>query len=153
MLHAFTVSRKASRTGLGLTSNFRGMSAGANGFLATPLGEATGKALGDAVPHIAATLASRAWQGRVVEWDEGSVIVNAGTEAGVAVGDRLRLERPRKLLTDPETGRLLSEDRYALGEVLVHSVEARIARGHYLPVDAAFAPQRGDFLVYLGKQP
>lgn len=153
VLRAFTVSRSASRSGLGLTSNFRGLSAGANGFVATPLGDATRRALEDAAPQIAATLAARPWQGRVVEWDEGSVIVNAGSETGVAVGDRLRLERLRKSLTDPETGRLLSDERYSLGEVFVQSVEPKIARGNFVPVDGSIVPQRGDFLVFIGKQP
>lgn len=153
VLRAFTVSRSASRTGLGLTSNFRGLSAGANGFIATPLGEATSRALEDATPQIAAALADRPWQGRVVEWVEGSVIVNAGSETGVKSGDRFRLERLRRTLTNPETGQVLSEERYSLGEVLVYSVEPKIARGHYVPVDPAYPPQRGDFLVYVGRQP
>lgn len=149
VVKAFSVARAASRTGLGLTTAYRGLSTGANAFLRTPLGEASRLALGEAVGHISQALAAMPWEGRVVDWDQGQLVINAGAEAGVAAGDRLRVERLGRVLTDPATGRVLSENRAYLGELVVETAEGKIARGRFLPVNAAYMPQRGDFVVAL----
>jgi curli biogenesis system outer membrane secretion channel CsgG len=148
VVDAFTVSRAASRTGVAVNATYRGVSSGANAFSRTPLGDASRGAMQDAVPHIAQALAARDWQGRVVEWDGVTLVINGGAEAGLAPGDRLRVERPGKVLTDPETGRVLSEARNTLGEVVISSTEPKVAQGRFSGA-SGYVPQRGDFVVYV----
>ena len=148
VVEAFTVSRNVSRTGVGLTGNQGGASAGANAFTRTPLGEASRQALDDAVARIVEALARRSWEGRVVDLDGGLVVVNAGAEAGLAAGDRMRIERIGRAFTDPDTGEVLSEQRNSLGEIVIQSTEARIARGAFTPAGDGATPQRGDLVVF-----
>jgi curli biogenesis system outer membrane secretion channel CsgG len=147
VLKAIAVTRSASRTGVGLTTSYKGLSSGANAFVRTPLGEASRLALTDAVGEIATALAGYPWQGRVVDWDQGSLVINAGSEAGLAPGEILHIERLERVLTDPATGRILSEKRSRLGDLVLESVEARIARGRFMPIDPQSLPARGDFVV------
>jgi curli biogenesis system outer membrane secretion channel CsgG len=147
---AFTVSRSASRTGLGLVGNQSGLSAGANAFDRTPLGDASRQALEDALAPITRALADTDWVGRIVASEPDLVMVNAGEEAGLAPGDRLRVERVGRVYTDPDTGEVLSEQRSTLGELVIDTIERKVSRGRFIAAGAE-APQRGDFVVFQGR--
>lgn len=145
---SFTVSRWLSRTGVALTGGYKGIALGGDKFWSTPLGEATRGALADAVVEIARGVASSPWEGLVVEAEGHQLIVNAGGEAGLRPGDRMLIERPTRTLTDPATGQVLGQRRQRLGEVVLTSIEPKLATGTFVPADPATpAPTRGDLVV------
>lgn len=144
VIKAFKVQQKLSSLNLGLSSSFSGVPVATNKFFNSPIGDATRKALSQAVTIIAQTLGTVPWQGQVVEMDSGLVYVNAGSDAGVAVGDRLTVQRVAKTFTDPATGQVLDEQMQDLGVVTITSVEAKISSGTYVGTDQ---PQRGDLLA------
>ena len=144
VLKAFKVQQKISSTTVGLSTTYSGVPLATNKFFNTPLGDATRKALNQAVGIIAQTLGAMPWQGQVVDVDGGTVYVNAGAEAGVAVGDRLVVQRVGKTFTDPATGQVLSERMDDLGVVTISSVEPKMASGAFV---GRGAPARGDLLT------
>lgn len=146
VLKAFKVVREVKSTTFGVTANKGALAVNSNAFWKTPLGLATREAVDGAVAKIAEALSGGPWRGQVVEVEGGQVIVNAGEEAGVKVGDQMTVERVGKTLTDPGTGQILSQSRIQLGTVSIQSVEARIATGRFSP-SGSTAPVRGDFLV------
>lgn len=144
VLKAFTVQQKLSSINVGLSSSFSGVPLATNRFLNSPIGDATRKALTQAVAIIAQTLSAVPWQGQVVDIDSGLVYVNAGAETGVAVGDRLAVQRVAKTFTDPATGALLEERMQDLGLVTITNVDAKLSSGTYA---GAEQPRRGDLLA------
>ena len=144
ILKAFKVKQKLSSLNLGLSTSYSGVPIATNKFFNSALGDATRKALNDAVRIIAETLAATPWQGQVVDVDGGLVYVNAGAEAGIAVGDRLSVQHIAKTFTDPATGQVLSERMETAGVITITSVEAKMSAGAY---DGAPPPQRGDLVA------
>ncbi len=154
VLNAFTVTRSVSRTGVAITGDYHGVSMGGDAFSRTPLGEASRLALVDAAQRIASFVAQTPWEGRVVDFDGSEMIVNAGAEAGLSPGDRLRVERIGRTLTDPDTGQVLSQTRETLGEVVIAQLEPKIAHGRFTAAQPGVDPQRGDLVVFVsGSQP
>jgi curli biogenesis system outer membrane secretion channel CsgG len=154
VMEAFTVSQEVSRTGIALNTQYHGIATGADTFSKTPLGEASRRAMVEAGERIADFVARGAWEGRVVDFDGADMIINAGAEAGLMPGDRLRVERIGRTLTDPDTGQVLSERRDTLGEVVIAGVEPKIARGHFAAATPGVDPQRGDLVIFVaGGQP
>jgi curli biogenesis system outer membrane secretion channel CsgG len=146
VIKAFKVHHKLTSMNLGLSSNYRGLPVATNSFFNSPLGDATRKALNDAVVQIALSLAAIPWRGQVVKADGATIYVNAGSEAGVNVGDRMSLQHVGETLTDPATGAVLKQNMVELGVVTITEVEPKIATGTYraiLPGD----PARGDYVV------
>jgi len=147
VVKAFKVHHKLTSMNLGLSSAVSGIPVATNSFFNTPLGDATRRALNDAVVQIAAALAAVPWRGQVVQVENGLVYVNAGGDAGVAVGDKMSVQRIGESFTDPATGALLSEHMVELGTVTITGVEPKLASGTYvatIPGD----PVRGDFLIF-----
>jgi curli biogenesis system outer membrane secretion channel CsgG len=144
--HTFSVKRQVSTTNVGVTGTYQGISLGGNQFWSTPLGEATRLAVTDAVIEIARGLSRQPWQGQVVEYDGRALIVNAGAEAGVRVGDRMRIERMGRVLTDPATGQVLSAQNYSIGMVTITEVQPRFATGTFQGTQPQ-PPVRGDFVI------
>lgn len=147
IVESFTVAESVSKTGIALQSNYRGIAFGGDQFFRTPLGEATRKALDQVVERVSQALSRTKWEGRVVEVEGTSVIVNAGAEAGMTSGNSFRIERPGRALTDPATGQVLRESRGYVGNVLILSVEPTYSIGEFSPAAAALTPVRGDFVV------
>ena len=57
------------------------------------------------ISNLVKTLDKIEWTGRVVKVsDNGNVIINAGTETGLQIGDTLIISSLGEMLTDPETG-------------------------------------------------
>jgi curli biogenesis system outer membrane secretion channel CsgG len=152
VISSFTVSKSASRTGIGFTGDYKGVSFGGDAFMKTPLGDASRQALEEAVGRIAAALIRGQWEGKVVAVAGPEIIfVNAGSEAGLAAGDRLRVERLAVTLTDPDTGLVLSEKRLTLGEIVINQLEPRVAQGRFTPAVAGILPERGDYVVFVAR--
>ena len=148
VVKSFTVEKSASKTSVGLTGDYKGVSFGGDAFMKTPMGDASRQALEEAVSVIASALLSGPWEGKVVQLINGAVYVNAGSESGLQPGDRLRVERLGETFTDPDTGAILSEERFTLGEIVVTSLQTRMSEGRFIPAYDGIMPERGDFVVF-----
>src|ERR1017187_9328317 len=83
VVKAFKVHHKLTCMNVGISGGYKGVPIATNNFFNSPLGDATRKALNDAVIQIAQALAAIPWRGQVVKAEAGQVWVNAGSEAGV----------------------------------------------------------------------
>jgi curli biogenesis system outer membrane secretion channel CsgG len=147
VLKSFRVHHSLSATNVGFNSSYKGVPVATNGFFNTPLGDATRQAISDAVVEIAAALAAVPWRGQVVKAEGGLVWVNAGGDTGVAVGDRLAVQKLSETLTDPVTGAVLSQSMADVGVITITNVEPKIAWGTYSTTSGA-EPARGDRVVF-----
>jgi curli biogenesis system outer membrane secretion channel CsgG len=98
-------------------------------FEKTPLGEATTKALDEAVEKIVKALGKQPWQAMVADFDdkEKEVTINAGSDLGVREGDVFDVYKVTRVIKDPETGAILGKKTAKIGSVKVTSVEKKFA--------------------------
>jgi curli biogenesis system outer membrane secretion channel CsgG len=120
---------------------------GTSGFEDTPLGEATRAAVQEVVANIIAELGDVPWQGRVVTVRGGQIYINAGSDAGMRVGDMLEVSRVGEELIDPETGLNLGQVEDTLGRLRITSVEEKFSIA--APVGSV-ACERSDIVRYVG---
>jgi curli biogenesis system outer membrane secretion channel CsgG len=131
---------------------------GGGAFNNSPLGHAVRQAMEKAVIFISKEMESQKWEARVmdIDQDEGkpvtAIYINAGSLAGIKVGDELILTQPGRPLKDPETG--LFTGRHTKGKVRgrckVESVDDKVAT--LVPIsgegfakdDLARFPEKGD---------
>ena len=150
VLDVYKVEEKVDNSGWDLSLGYQGINFGTNQFMKTPLGQAARKAISRAVQLIAAKANMTPWSAQVVEWDGKDVYINAGSGAGLKVGDKFMVATIVKRLTDPQTGQLLSVRKRELGIVQITGVESKMAFGSFTPLGID-APQRGDLVVPFGK--
>jgi len=93
----------------------------------SPLGEATTKAIDEAVNKIMIVLDKQSWSAKVADWDSSAkeATLNAGDDAGVRVGDTFDVYRVVKVIKDPETGEILGKKTARVGAVRVTSVDKK----------------------------
>ena len=114
-----------------------GFSSNASNFAETIIGEA----VIDAVDHLAADLSKNSGaaagpknieiEALVASVTGGNVTINAGSAAGVAVGDRFQVLRTIKEIKDPVTKEVLDVETQPVGELVIVSVRERISNGAY----------------------
>ena len=114
-----------------------GFASNASNFAETIIGEA----VIDAVDHLAQDLnnqAGSAASARNVEIEAlvasvsgGNITINAGSSAGVQVGDRLQVLRKIREVKDPVTKEVLDVETQPIGELVIVNVRERIATGAY----------------------
>jgi curli biogenesis system outer membrane secretion channel CsgG len=101
VLKAIKIKRKIAGNNVGLVGNAGHTPIGTNAFHNTPVGNATRAAVSDAVGQIVTAVAAMPWRGEVEKFDGGMVWVNAGSNAGVRIGDSMTVQRVGETLTDP----------------------------------------------------
>jgi hypothetical protein len=85
---------------------------------------------------------------KVVTVDSAGVVINAGTTLGVSVGDTFGVRSKAQVLTDPDSGELLSEPGVPIGLVRVAEVSEKTARAQVLAKSMPL--MRGDELEWVG---
>ncbi len=124
-----TAGGKASSKSFNLQSGGRFGFADFSTFENSPLGDATNKALDDAVQKILVKLGDQPWSARVADFDTGSkeVTINAGVDTGVQVGDTFDLMHIAKVIKDPDTGEVLGVKTAKIGRVRIKDVQKKFA--------------------------
>jgi hypothetical protein len=147
VVDTYSVKEKIKSSGWDVSGGYQGMSLGTNKFNKTPLGEASRKVITKVVQFIASKAEKTSWTGRIVDIDGQEVIyINAGANSGIHVGDKFMIERVTKILTDPETGEVLSKRKKAVGSLQITVVEEKLSYGSYSS-EGLEAPKRGDIVV------
>jgi curli biogenesis system outer membrane secretion channel CsgG len=91
----------------------------------TPLGQATRQALQGAVAAIVAGMQKARWSARVIDFRNGMLYVNAGSDMGLQPGMQLAVFRPQEALVDPDTGKAIGTPDEKIGTVMVDSVQEK----------------------------
>ncbi|MCX6571726.1 MAG: hypothetical protein NT006_09985 [Candidatus Aminicenantes bacterium] len=99
----------ASRTGFKVGYSSSDFGANLAAFNQTPLGEATRKAIGDAVAKLVRDFGGEAappppliWSGKLFVAEGGTLVIKAGTKDGLRVGDVLTVYRPKTIMAGGE---------------------------------------------------
>jgi curli biogenesis system outer membrane secretion channel CsgG len=120
---------------------------GASGFNTTPLGQASRKAIAEAVHFIVTKLGEMPWEARVVRAQGRLVYLNAGEESGVAAGQVFEVFRPEEALVDPASGTELGSPDRRLGSLKVTAVKPKYSVGQMTEGDI---PKRNDVVRQAG---
>jgi curli biogenesis system outer membrane secretion channel CsgG len=143
---AFRVREEVKSRSIAINVGYKGRSAGLSDFLRTPIGQAARNAINQVVQQFAAAASGQPWSGSVVEVEGGSLVINAGAEAGVRIGDRFVIRRVARLLTDPASGRVLGRRTEIMGFATVEEVGDALAYARFTPVFGSTAA-RGDLVI------
>lgn len=129
MLASEEAAGKVSSTGFKFDGNSKVAFADFASFEKSPLGEATTKAIDQAVEKIIAKLGKTAWSCRVADYDTDTkeVTLNAGEELGVQVGDTFEVHKISKVIKDPETGAILGTKTAKVGVIKVTEVDKKFS--------------------------
>lgn len=97
-------------------------------FHKTPLGKATRLAIEDMVDFIVGELKTKSWEGRIVTVRDDNVIINAGSDIGIKIGDMMEVWTIGEELIDPVTGLSLGiEEGQKIGTIEVIEVKEKYA--------------------------
>jgi hypothetical protein len=91
--------------------------------LSTPLGKASRDAIMKSIAGIIDNVPKVKWSARVIDFRDGVVYINAGSEGGMVKGMALEVFDPQPTLVDPETGRSLGAPDKLTGEIVIDVVE------------------------------
>jgi curli biogenesis system outer membrane secretion channel CsgG len=142
----FRVRETVKARSIAMNVGYDGHSASISDFLRTPIGQAARAAIAQVVQQFAAAAARQPWRGSVVDVDSGMLVINAGADSGVQIGDQFEIHRVSKLLTDPVSGRVLERRTSIVGHAVVQQLGDALAYARYT-ADDGMAPVRGDMVV------
>ena len=69
--------------------------------------------------------------GLIADVNGANVVLNIGSKAGIKAGDRLKVMRGGRTITDPATGRVIRRIEDEIGEVVITDVDEASAGGKY----------------------
>ena len=134
-------SKRSGTTLLGAGGSGSGGGSGAYDMTSSNFADTLiGEAVTEAVTGLATQLendASRLPQKKVVidglvaDVNGQSLILNVGSKAGLKVGDRLKVMRTGRAITDPATGRVLRRVEEPLGEAVITDVDQQSAGARF----------------------
>jgi len=105
---------------------------GIGGFSKTPLGEATRKAINNAVKFITREMENVPWQSGIIKVERGSVLISGGRDVNMSVGTTYNVYGVGEELIDPSTGLSLGREESQIGRIQVTSVEGKYSRAKIL---------------------
>ncbi len=118
ILAAETVNKSESSKGLSLSAANLSFE-NEKKFDESVVGKATRAAIDELVNKIEKQMDNVAWSGRVIKADGKSVIINAGKNTGVRIGDELIVLQKGEELIDPETGISLGSEETQIGKIKI----------------------------------
>jgi curli biogenesis system outer membrane secretion channel CsgG len=129
MIASETAARSVKATGFSVGGWINSVGGDFGAYEKSPLGEATTKAIDDAVKKILEKLQDRPWSAAVADYDEDTkeITINAGAETGIRVGDVFEVYRVTRVVRDPETGEILGKKTAKSGAIRITSVEKKFA--------------------------
>lgn len=114
--------------GLGAGSGGGGAGAAGGTFRST-LSKTFSKALDKCVSWIVTNMEKLPWEGKVVSANGGQVYLNAGTDAGVNLGDSFTVYKAGEELVDPDSGLSLGVEETLAGQIQISKTMPKFAIG------------------------
>jgi curli biogenesis system outer membrane secretion channel CsgG len=138
---------EAGKSGLSLGYSERGFGTQLGGFTKTPLGEAAQDVIDQATQFIALEMEDYDLEGNVVMVSKkGQVIINRGSNYGVAPGQIFLVREEGEVLIDPSTGAILDmEEGEVTASISVTKVSEKVA---YCDLVDGMSPERGAVVVF-----
>ena len=124
-----------------------GLDMHSSNFANSILGEAVSAAVAQTTQQIEAKATALPTRTLVIDGlvadasEDGTLILNVGSSAGVKVGDTLTVKRLGKKINDPATGKVLRQIEDTIGQVTITEVEAGSSVGKFT---GSAAPKVGD---------
>jgi hypothetical protein len=118
ILAAENIRRQKSKKGLSISTpkfSFRNK----NKFDDSLVGKATREAIEDIMKLLDDKSAAIPWQAKIITVKDNTVFINAGSEAGVQVGDVFYIYSEGEALIDPDTGISLGSIESKIGKIEV----------------------------------
>ncbi|CEK19694.1 CsgG/HfaB family protein [Chthonomonas calidirosea] len=118
----------------------------------TPLGEAVRRAIAQAVLFICNRMQAVPWEGRIADIEMGDnnsqdLYLNAGSDAGLQVGDKLDILHPGHAIVDPDTQTVIGRTKdVEVGQAHIVEVRDHIA---ILAADSGSGFQVGDVVHFI----
>jgi len=126
ILFSTRTAADANRTGFKVGYSGADFGADLGAFKKTPLGEATRKAIEDTVAKMVSQFGTEAtpepaaaWSGTLLVADDGSLVIKAGTGAGLKIGDVFTVFRPKTTKVGNE---VLTVGEEKIGKIRLTSV-------------------------------
>lgn len=146
IIAAETVVGEESKTGVSV-SDARTSFQNQASFDESLVGKATRKAVDGVIEKIDSHAGEVQWQGSVVKTDATEVIINAGSIAGITIGDVLTIYSKGEALVDPETGLDLGSEETKIGTIRVVADMAQ-GKASRCAVISGSGGKRGDIVRY-----
>lgn len=127
LLASESASKSVKAAGFNVGGWVNSVGADFGAFEKSPLGEATTKAIDQAVDLILKKLGSQPWSCLVADFSDNEVTLNAGQETGVQPGDTFEVYKVTKVIKDPDTGEILGKKTAKIGTIKVTSVEKKFS--------------------------
>ncbi|HMP95333.1 MAG TPA: CsgG/HfaB family protein [Kiritimatiellia bacterium] len=123
------ITGKPGGIALSVGVNRGGFSGDLGGFTKTPLGEAAQDCINQAAKFFAKQMENFPFEGSVIRMaNNGQVIINRGSEFGVAVGQNLVMAESGESLIDPDTGAVLGfEEGEEIGTLRIARVQEKVS--------------------------
>jgi curli biogenesis system outer membrane secretion channel CsgG len=118
---------KASATAVGADLAVADKSIGLGGSVETPLGQASRRAIDNAVEQLAEALRGTSWSGRIGDVRGAEIYINAGSQLGIAGGMEFEVFQQSKPVTDPESGAVLGTPENRSGRIVITRVAEKYA--------------------------
>ena len=128
----------SSRSGASIWGGGAGGGFGSSGFASSIAGEATMQAVDQMGSQLLAmankipdnkSIAQANVQGKVADVTGDTVIVNVGKQNGLAIGNKLQIERAYKTIRDPDSGKVIKELFKTVGVIALTEVDATSSTG------------------------
>lgn len=142
------VEKKVKSSSFALQGLVRNVTFGGDRFRQTSLGRASREAIEEAVAKIVAQMEAVPFQALVAKADGDTIYINAGRNANLASGARMRVFRPLNTITDPLTGQVLGSGRRTISDIILMQVEDRYSVGQ--AVTQRTPVERGDIVQLIG---
>jgi curli biogenesis system outer membrane secretion channel CsgG len=124
---------------------YKGVTFGGDVFFATPLGQATQRAIRSGVRAIARQMPENPWRPMISSVRDNVIIVNGGKDRGFSAGVTYAVRGPAEPVTDPATGDILTFVPGArIGTVRVTAVDEKIS--YAAPLQGS-GFERGQWLI------
>lgn len=143
------VEKKVKSSSVALQGNASGFAFGGDQFNKTSLGRAAREAIQEAVSQIVRDMENVPWQGLVARSEGDRVYVNAGRNANLAPGMRLRASRTVNAITDPASGESLGSEKVSVGDIVIVDVHDRYSMGRRV---GGILPATGDVVEMISNR-
>ena len=146
VLQAESVRKEKSSTGLSISTNTFDFK-DEKGFDESLVGKATREAVDELVTKIDAAAVKVPWSAKIAKLTaDGSVIINAGAEGGVQVGDSFVVYRAGEEVIDPDTGESLGSEETAVGKIEVLDNNVGKGKASKCKVTSGLGLKEGDIV-------
>ena len=140
---------KAEETAVAFAGQIKGVTFGSDAFLKMPIGQATRRAIQNAVAFIAQEMEAVPWTARVAGVKDGQIYVNQGANANLETCTNLTAYSLGEEVIDPRSGLSLGNERTYVGMVTLQEIHDKFSKGTFAGWGTL---KRGDLLI-MGQPP